>query len=165
MRDLPEAPALLALARDVLVNDLLPLLPPERRLDARLVANCLAIAEREAASDGPEWAGIIREVAILYRPESPSPPRVAGPPLSRIAGEGPSHSEGGEGAGRSEGGKGAAADSADPELLRRFARDLRIGDFANSPERMAPARAILWRLTIARLRLANPRFLAANGFS
>ena len=51
MGDLPEAPALLALARDVLVNDLLPLLPAERRLDARLVANCMVIAEREAAAD------------------------------------------------------------------------------------------------------------------
>ena len=33
------------------------------------------------------------------------------------------------------------------------------------PTREARARAILWRLTIARLREANPRFLAANGFA
>ena len=51
MHDLPHGPALLALARDVLVNDLLPLLPAERRLDARLVANCIAVAEREAGAD------------------------------------------------------------------------------------------------------------------
>lgn len=50
------------------------------------------------------------------------------------------------------------------DLLRRFARELRIGGFENSPERAVLARAILWRLTIAKLRLANPRFLAANGF-
>jgi hypothetical protein len=49
--------------------------------------------------------------------------------------------------------------------MYRLARELRIGAFENSPEREARARAILWRLTIARLRLANPRFLAANGFA
>ncbi len=121
--DLPHGPALLALAREVLINDLLPLLPRDRQFEARLVANCMAIAEREAAA--PErFASIIAELGALFGPE----PR----------------------------------DHAD--LLRRFARELRIGGLDNSPEHAAQARAILWRLTIARLRLANPRFLAANGF-
>jgi aminoglycoside phosphotransferase (APT) family kinase protein len=120
MHDLPRGSALLGLARDVLVDDLLPLLPPERRLDARLVAHCMAIAEREAA-DSRVWDGIRQELELLSR--------------------------------------GSA------ELLRRLARDLRIGGYENSPERSAHARAILWRLTIAKLRLANPRFLAANGIA
>ena len=51
------------------------------------------------------------------------------------------------------------------EILRRFACELRNGAFENSPNRDARARAILWRLTIAKLRLANPKFLAANGFA
>jgi aminoglycoside phosphotransferase (APT) family kinase protein len=153
LRDLPAAPALLALARDVLVNDLLPLLPSERRLEARLVANCMAIAEREAGvADDPAVGAIVRELEILYRPERLS--------LSRNAGEAPSRSEAGEGAYRREAGELATA-----ELWHRFARELRIGAFENSPERAALARAILWRSTLARLRLANPRFLAANGFS
>jgi Domain of unknown function (DUF6285) len=156
MRDLPEAPALLALARDVLVNDLLPLLPPERRLDARLVANCMAIAEREtSAADEPAVAAIVRELEALYPSEGPSPSRFAGPSLSPHRGE--------------RAGVRGEASSADAReqtgLLRRFARELRIGGFENSPERAAQARAILWRSTIAKLRLANPRFLAANGFS
>ncbi len=67
MRDLPDAPALLTLARDVLLNDLLPLLPPERRLDARLVANCMAIAEREAVAGAAE--AIWRELEGLYPSE------------------------------------------------------------------------------------------------
>ncbi len=158
MGDLPEAPALLALARDVLVNDLLPLLPAERRLDARLVANCMAIAEREAAADLTADP-IFRELEFFYKRERPSPSRFAGASLSRIAGEGPERSEGGEGAEHSEAGESA------PELMYRLARELRIGAFENSPEREARARAILWRLTIAGLRLANPRFLAANGFA
>ena len=86
MGDLPEAPALLALARDVLINDLLPLLPPDRRLEARLVANCMAIAEREAAAD--DAPGIFRELEVLIGPEVPSPSRFAGPSLSPQCGRG-----------------------------------------------------------------------------
>jgi hypothetical protein len=58
-----------------------------------------------------------------------------------------------------------AASPTTDSLLRRFARDLRIGAFDNSEPRAAAARAILWRMTIERLRLANPRFLAANGMA
>jgi aminoglycoside phosphotransferase (APT) family kinase protein len=123
--DLPRGPPLLTLARDILVSDLLPLLPMEHQLGARLIANCMVIAEREA---GQMWSAAepaARDLAALYY--DPNQPY------------------------------GAA--------LRRFARDLRIGGFENSPERAARARDILWQLTIARLRMANPRFLAANGFS
>ena len=126
--DLPDGEALLQLAADVLVNDLLPLLPPERRLDARMAANCIAIAAREAVlpASGDTLA---RDLAALYGPDA------------------------------------AAAAAAPSELLKRFARDLRNGGFENSPERGARARVILWRSAIARLRLANPRFLAANGLA
>ncbi len=126
--DLPPGPALLALARDVLIRDLLALLPSERRLEGLLIANCMATAAREAeaATEGTEPAA--HDLAALLLPE---------------------HDD---------------ADSAYPELVRRFARALRIGGFDNSPQRMARARAILWQLAVARLRLANPRFLAANGF-
>jgi hypothetical protein len=41
---------------------------------------------------------------------------------------------------------------------------LRNGAFETSPSRETAARAILWRLTIGKLREANPHFLAANGF-
>jgi aminoglycoside phosphotransferase (APT) family kinase protein len=133
MYDLPDGPALLALARDVLLNDLMPLLPSERRLEALLVANCMAVAEREANTDVPECA-LLRELAMLHHPEDPSSP------VSGTVGEG-------------------------SEILRRFACELRNGAFENSPSRDTRARAILWRMTIARLRLANPKFLAANGFA
>jgi hypothetical protein len=49
------------------------------------------------------------------------------------------------------------------ELLDRYAADLRNGAFETSPSRESAARAILWRLTIEKLREANPQFLAANG--
>jgi aminoglycoside phosphotransferase (APT) family kinase protein len=159
LRDLPDGPALLAVARDVLLDDLLPLLPPERRLDARLVANCMAIAGREAAEKGAEaGAAIMRELELLYGSaalthpapgSSPGQTLRAGSTLSRSAGEGAERGEAGE---------------ATAELRHRFAHQLRIGAFENSSDREARARAILWRLTVARLRRANPRFLAANGF-
>lgn len=125
--DLPDAETLLKLAADVLVNDLLPLLPSERRLDARMAANCIAIAAREAALPTAAADALEDDLAALY-------------------------------------GRDAVASAAAPSaLLKRFARDLRNGGFENSPERAARARAILWRSAVARLRLANPRFLAANG--
>ncbi len=49
-------------------------------------------------------------------------------------------------------------------LLPRFAADLRNGAFETSGPRERAARAILWRMTITRLREGNPQFLAANGF-
>jgi aminoglycoside phosphotransferase (APT) family kinase protein len=123
--DLPRGPDLLALAREVLLADLMPLLPPERRLDARLIANCMAIAERESRvpPKGNSLLGAMRGVL----------PQGAGDP--------------------------------ETALWRRLARELRIGGFENSPEYREQVRAILWHSTIARLRLANPRYLAASGFS
>jgi Domain of unknown function (DUF6285) len=126
MRDLPTGPALLALAREVLLNDLLPLLPPESRLDARLVANSMAIAEREAMEGAEASEEILRGLKELY---------------------------------------GDATGDGELAGLRRLASDLRAGAFDSSAQCERRARDVLWRLTIAKLRRANPRFLAANGFS
>ncbi|HEU0217783.1 MAG TPA: DUF6285 domain-containing protein [Stellaceae bacterium] len=118
MRDLPSGFALLGLARDILLRELTPLLPEERREDALLVARCMAIAKREAET------GEIPELELRDF-------------------------------------SGASGD--EDELLQRFARELRIGAFENSRDGAARARAILWRLTVAKLRRSNPEFLAANG--
>ena len=127
MPDLPTGQTLLALARDMLLNDLMPLLPEEARLDARLVANSMAIAEREAETADYLRKTITRNLEELYD--------------SQAWGERPK------------------------DLLRRFARDLRVGTFSSSEPLERRAREILWLLTIAKLRRANPRFLAANGFN
>src|SRR5258708_26400411 len=113
MRDLPESRDLLALARELLLDELLPLLPPERQRDAHLIATSMAIAAREAAGEG--WQQ-----------------RIAGL-LNEFYGENGS--------------------------LARFAADLRNGAFETSPSRETAARAILWRLTIAKLREGDPHFL------
>jgi len=49
-------------------------------------------------------------------------------------------------------------------LLARFALALRTGAFELCEPRARAARAILWHLTMLKLREANPGFLAANGF-
>jgi aminoglycoside phosphotransferase (APT) family kinase protein len=124
MRDLPTSGDLLALARELLLDELTPLLPPERRRDAHLAAAVMAIAAREQEDEG--WQG---EVADLLRDFY------------------------------------AECKRLDASIVSRFAADLRNGAFETSPSRAAAARAILWRLTIGKLREGNPRFLAANGFS
>jgi hypothetical protein len=48
LRERPAGAALLATARETLLAELLPALPPERQLAARMVANAMAIAAREA---------------------------------------------------------------------------------------------------------------------
>jgi len=166
MRDLPSGAALLALGKEMLVNELLPVVPPERHRELRLVATVMAIAEREAlAGDGPAH-DILCMLQRLYdgaedRDEgapTPTLPRKGGrelpalTPLTlpRLRGrEGPAP-QGGEGGGW--------------ELLRRLAGDLRKGAFERCNMRGRAARAILWRLTILKLREGNPQFLAENGF-
>jgi aminoglycoside phosphotransferase (APT) family kinase protein len=151
MRDLPTGKSLLALARDVLLNDLMQHLPAENRLDALLVANSMAIAEREAVAGEFSAQQIFRELEVFYASDMRRPTGAyTRAPRRPIAGEGAEGSVGGEG---------------DQELARRFAHDLRGGAFESSYARERDARDILWRLTIAKLRQANPRFLAANGFS
>jgi hypothetical protein len=72
MHDLSSVPALLALARDVLVSELTPLLPEERRADARLVAEAMAIAQRQSEAGGGEAPAILREIEMLYEPLTPA---------------------------------------------------------------------------------------------
>ena len=151
MRDLPTGKSLLALARDVLLNNLMQHLPPENRLDALLVANSMAIAGREGVA-GEGWAQeILRELEVFYASEMRQPTIArTRAPEGRTAEDGVEQRATGEG---------------EHELPRRFARDLRGGVFEGVDARERNACEILWRLTVAKLRQANPRFLAANGFS
>lgn len=47
MREQPDGAALLAIARDVLRKELLPLLPKERAYEALMIANAMSIAEQQ----------------------------------------------------------------------------------------------------------------------
>lgn len=47
MRENPDGAELLAIAREVLRNELLPLLPKEKTYDALMIINAMGIAERQ----------------------------------------------------------------------------------------------------------------------
>jgi hypothetical protein len=50
-REAPEGPSLLATARDALLQEILPRLSGSDAFTARMIANAMAIAAREAAQD------------------------------------------------------------------------------------------------------------------
>lgn len=53
MTDRPDAKELLDVARAALANELLPFLPPDRRLTGLMVSSALAIASRELGAPMP----------------------------------------------------------------------------------------------------------------
>ncbi len=63
MREPPDGPNLLATARAVVLHELLPHLPEAQKFAARMVANAMAIAAREAAQDASWQQDIAREIA------------------------------------------------------------------------------------------------------
>jgi aminoglycoside phosphotransferase (APT) family kinase protein len=121
MRDLPSGAALLALGRQMLLDDLLPLVPPERQRELRLLATAIAIAERESIAGDAPAREILCRLAEFYGGPNDAP-------------------------------------------LHRLAADLRMGAFERCDRQERAARAILWQLTILKLREGNPQFLAENGF-
>ncbi|MBV9016335.1 MAG: phosphotransferase family protein [Alphaproteobacteria bacterium] len=166
-RDLPSGAELAELGRRLLIEELLPLLPPERHREVHLIATAIGIAGRETAAGEAPFQAIFRSLAQFYaHAPTPTLPLERGREFSPDRGPAkPSPaSGGGRPAATEAGGWGPSQEEeADSSLLRRFARDLRNGAFESSPSQESAARAILWRLTIARLREANPQFLAAHG--
>jgi aminoglycoside phosphotransferase (APT) family kinase protein len=154
MRDLPSGTALLALGREKLLDELLPLLPPERHRELRLLATAMAIAEREALAGDAPARDVLERLRWFYENSVEVADVAAAPhPLPLPASgerEGPAKREG-EGLTCTDG----------MALLRRLACDLRAGACET---RGRAARAILWRLTMMKLREGNPLFLAENGF-
>jgi hypothetical protein len=169
MRDLPGGAALLALGRD-LIDELLPLVPPERQRELRLVATAMAIAEREAIAGDAPVRDILDRLAEFYDRDANALSALQG-------GEGGdplrSNGEGEVGIGKRSGiphltpalsaPRDGEGDPCGP-LLHRLAADLRCGAFDACEMRGRAARAILWRMTMMKLREGNPHFLAQNGF-
>jgi hypothetical protein len=66
MRNSPDAAGLLQVAREILLNELLELLPEERRYAMRMAANALAIAAREAETGEADLVKELRLLSELY---------------------------------------------------------------------------------------------------
>jgi len=65
MQEKPDAADLLATAREVVLNELLPALPPEKALAARMVAAAIALALRQAdapLAEVPDLAALAAEI-------------------------------------------------------------------------------------------------------
>ncbi len=83
MRDEPDALGLLAIARETLLKELVPLLPAERRYEALMVAGALAAAAREIeAGDAPPREEL-RDIAGLLG-EAPPGEGAPGEELLRL---------------------------------------------------------------------------------
>ena len=140
MRDAPDALDLLAIARETLLNELVPALPPERRYDALLIASALAAAVRELeAGDAPEREDL-RDLARLL----------------------------GAGAGATDPPAAAGDAPLREELTRlnaRLAAAIRAGAFDAPGPRRAELVRHLKAATVRKLRETNPKYLAAEGFA
>ena len=66
MRNNPDAAGLLAVARDMLLDELLDALPEERRYAMHMAANALAIAAREAETGEADLVKELRLLSQLY---------------------------------------------------------------------------------------------------
>lgn len=64
--DRPDGAELLDAARRHLLDELLPLLPEDRRLDVLMIANAMAIAGREMRSGDPALREALARLAALY---------------------------------------------------------------------------------------------------
>jgi hypothetical protein len=67
MHEDPPPADLLATARELLLADLLPALPPDKAFSARMVANAMAIAARAAAQPPAPEAPDLRALAAAIR--------------------------------------------------------------------------------------------------
>ena len=127
--DRPTGAELLAAARRTLLEELIELLPAERRYDGLMVANAMAIAARElAAADAPARAALAG-VAALY---------------GETAETGPDAAE---------------VERALTRFNRRLAADIRAGAFDAAGARRDALVALLRAVTLARLEISNPKAL------
>jgi len=80
MNDISSATDLLAIARDALTQQLLPLLPKERRYVALMIGNALGIASRELQTGAAADAGEAQRCAtLLARSGIALSPSIEGP--------------------------------------------------------------------------------------
>ena len=70
MRNTPDAAALLDIARETLLDELLDPLPEERRYALRMAANAMAIAAREAEAGEADLSKELRLLGELYGEEA-----------------------------------------------------------------------------------------------
>lgn len=132
MRDRPTGEQLLETARDVLRDELLPVLPPSHRHRALMIANAMAIATRQLkCGDDPERQELDALREILSMPESDQRPADASLP------------------------------EALADCNRRLGRLVREG-WADSGRLHAQVWAHLLRATRHRVSISNPKYVGGK---
>ena len=76
-QDQPDGAALLEAARRLLLDELAPLLPAERRYDGLMIANAMAIAGRELRDAGAAAAAAAQRLAAFYEDAAAAPELLA----------------------------------------------------------------------------------------
>lgn len=135
MQDTPTAAALLAAARQVLLDSVLPALPDERRRDALMIANAIAIAGR-GLKMGEDSLRIERDdLEALLDAVSPDP-LTAAELENRVC-----------------------------DLNRRLAAEIRRGDYDAEDGRRKTVGKFLHDSTVRKLSESNPKHLEKEGLT
>jgi hypothetical protein len=133
MQDSPTSIEVLEAARATLLEAILPVLPEERRLDAFMIANAIAMVARSIEfADEPERAEITRCEDVLG--EAPTPMETTAELASRVL-----------------------------HLNRRLCAEIRQGGFDAPGEKRDALKRHLWETTLQKLRGSNPKHLKAAG--
>jgi len=135
MQDRPTPEELLTYARQVLLDEVLPDLPAERRVTVLMIANAMAIAARAAAQGEAPLRDELASLRALYG----DPPQAlpTGPDLV----------------------------AAVTESNARLAVDLRAGAFDAADARGRALRAHLLESACQKLRESKPKHLKAEGLA
>ncbi|MYN13599.1 acyl-CoA dehydrogenase [Pusillimonas sp. TS35] len=141
----PDAGALLAVARRTLLDTILPALPEEQRYDVLMIANAMAIAGRELAPVA-EWALAEQRMYAAFVGAGAGVADQPGAPAID------NHGAGGTAQGKDVG----LVDAADAEPERLLARRIRAR--AIPAEDDVRLRALLRAVTLARLKISNPKY-------
>ncbi|MDP6390003.1 MAG: DUF6285 domain-containing protein [Alphaproteobacteria bacterium] len=133
MQDSPTSTDLLDIARQTLLDSVLPALPEERRLDGLMIANAMAIAARGIGfGEGLLRAECARLQELLG--ESAAEEATDGELEARVR-----------------------------ELNRRLAERVRGGAYDEPGAQGDAVRQYLWESTVQKLRESNPKHLDAEG--
>ena len=133
MRTSPDAHSLLAIALETYRAEILPAVPPEKRYTALMVANALAIAERELAGRDAVGHAMLKAMAPIYGEDAEDT-------LS-----------------------GAALEERVDALQRRLCADIAAGDFDAPGEDHAALMECLDTTVRVRLAIDNPKALKTAG--
>ncbi len=135
MQDSPTSIDILDIARRTLLDNILPVLPEERRLDGLMIANAMAIVRRAIQfGEGPVRAECARLEELLEQPATDA--ATVDDLETRVR-----------------------------DLNRRLAERIRSGAFDAPGQNRDAVRSHLWESTLQKLRESNPKHVDAAGLS